>query len=177
MTFDEAITRLDAAGLWQEMLAFVEMEPLPAGALLFRDVTIADPNAAQLGGDSSGGAYVRLSDGAVLLIDSEGEYGVIGVDLRAALAHGLGCGGLYEALRFMGSADVEQARARWLAFRAQWNMVSDPPGDPAVQEIAAVLDLTLPDDPFASLHRAVWSTPPDFVRIGTDPLRRFGAAP
>jgi hypothetical protein len=48
-----------------------------------------------VGGDSSGGAYVRLSDGSHPLLGSEGEAGIIGASLEAALAHGVGVGGLY----------------------------------------------------------------------------------
>jgi len=175
LSFDQAITRLDEAGLWEEMLAFVEMEPLPAGELLFQDVTIDDPGAAHIGGDSSGEAYVQLSDQRIALISSEGEVGVLGDNLEAALAVGLGVGGLYTALRFIGVEDLESARADWLAFRAQWNMQPNPASDPDVQEIVEVLDLTLPSDPFASLHRAVRSTPPALVRMGNEPFRLFGA--
>jgi hypothetical protein len=173
VTFDEALARLEAAGLWEEMLSFVEMEPLPAGALLFQDVTIADANPVQLGGDSSGGAYVQLSDGSVALMSSEGKVAILGPSLKAALAHGVGTGGLFDALRFTGLPDVGEARARWLAVRAQWKM-PDPLRDPAALEIAEVLDLSLPKDPFTSLYLAVQTTPPDLVRMGGDPFRRFG---
>jgi hypothetical protein len=37
-----------------------------------------------------------------------------------------------------------------------------------------VLDLTLPDDPFASLHGAVRSTPEGLVRMDGTQFRRFG---
>lgn len=177
MTFDDVIARLDRAGLWGEMLAFVEMEPLPAGALLVEAASIADPGARHLGGDSSGGAYLQLSDGRIALASSEGEMGVIGASLAQALAHGIGVGGLYDALRFMGAADLAEARASWLTFRAQWNMPAAPAEDPAAQEIFAVLDLTLPDDPFAGLYTAVRATPPDLVRMGGQPFRLFGAPP
>jgi hypothetical protein len=175
VTFDEAIRRLDEAGLWQEMLPYIELEPLPAGEFLFRDVEIADAGPVHVGGDSSGGAYVRLSDGRILLLGSEGEAGVIGAGLEAALAHGVGVGGLYDALRFMGGEDVEAARESWHAFRAQWNLPTDPERDPAAREIVEVLDLTLPDDPFASLHAAVRSTPEGIARMDGTAFRRFGA--
>ena len=175
MTFDDAIARLDQAGLWGEMLAFVEMEPLPAGALLIETAEIADPGARHLGGDSSGGAWLELSDGRIALASSEGEIGVIGASLAQALAHGIGVGGLYDALRFMGAADLAGARAGWLAFRAQWNMPVAPAGDPAAEEIVALLDLTLPEDAFAGLYHAVQGTPPDLVRMGGEPFRLFGA--
>lgn len=176
ITFDQVIALLDAAGLWEEMLPFVEMERLPAGGRLFRNVTISDPAPEHLGGDSSGGAYVRLSGGAVLLLSSEGEVGVVGADLQAVLGHGLGTGGLYHALRFMGRRDMETARADWLADRVRWYGGADPLDDPAAREIAEVLDLDLPADPFASLHRAIWSTPVGLVRMGDEPFERFGAA-
>jgi hypothetical protein len=174
LTFDEALARLGAAGLWEEMLPLVEMEPLPAGALLFQDIDIDDAQAVQIGGDSSGGAYVRLSDGRILLASSEGEMGILGESLAAALANGVGVGGLYDAMRFMGGEDVEAARASWRAFRAQWNMSTRPAEDPAALEIIEVLDLTLPPDPFAALHGALRSTPPGLVRIRTEQFIRFG---
>ena len=177
VTFDEAIRRLDAAGLWEEMFSYIEMKRLPMGGLLFEDTQIADTDPVHIGGDGSGGAYVRLSDGRILLLDSEGEVGILGSGLQAALAHGVGVGGLSTALRFMSIEDLAAARESWLAFRAKWKMPADPVGNPAAREIVAVLDLTLPDDPFASLHAAVRSTPEGIARMNGTAFRLFGTPP
>jgi len=100
VTFDKALARLEPAGLWEETLGCVEMEPLPAGVHLFKAPTIADARAMHLGGDGSGDAYVQLSDGPVALLSSEGEVGTLGPSIEAAQAHGVGTGGLHDALRF-----------------------------------------------------------------------------
>jgi hypothetical protein len=114
----------------------------PAGALLFQDVDIDDAQAVQIGGDSSGGAYVRLSDGRILLASSEGEMGILGESLAAALATGWGSAGFMTRCASWGVRMSREARASWRAFRAQWNMSTRPAEDPAALEIIEVLDLT-----------------------------------
>jgi hypothetical protein len=102
--------------------------------------------------------------------------GILGESLRPRWPTGWGSAGFMTRCASWGVEDVEAARASWLAFRAQWNMSTRPAEDPAALEIIEVLDLTLPPDPFAALHGAVRSTPPDLVRIRTEPFIRFGTA-
>ncbi|MBM2577940.1 hypothetical protein JQC91_16665 [Jannaschia sp. Os4] len=176
MTFDEAIARLDAAGLWDEMLHHVEMEPRPAGALLFDDVTVVDPDPVHIGGDSSGGAYVRLASGAVALLSSEGEAAVVGLDLATVLAAGLGVGGLHDALRYTALPDVAEARAAWVAARAAYGLPAGPFDPDAAREIGAALDLDPLPDPFGRLHAVVGTTPEPFVTTPDGPFQRFGVS-
>lgn len=152
---------METAGVWEEMLSYVEMEPLPAGSYILEGLTLADPGATAIGGDSSGGACLRLSDGAIALLSSEGQVARIGPDLRTALAIGVGVGGLHDALRFTGGGDGETARTAWQAFSDQWGLAADAED---AAEITALLDLPTLDDPFGRLFAEEAALPAGFAR-------------
>lgn len=162
LTFDAALALLETAGVWEEMLAYVEMEPLPAGRFIVEGNTLSDVGAFHIAGDSSGGAYLRLSDGSIVLASSEGQAARIGPDLRTALAIGLGTGGLMDALGFTGGPDAEAASTAWQAFRDQRGL--EPGEAEDIAEIRAVLELPEIPDPFARLFAEVAATPPGLIQ-------------
>lgn len=124
---------------------------------------------AMIGYDGAGGAYYLLEDGRILAIDSEGAASVVAADFDAFIATLTSLPSWRDAVRHMGPADVEVARASWLAYAAQWGLIAQydegwpyegdafayPTPRAAGEAIRAHFGVDEPSDPFAELHKAI----------------------
>lgn len=189
-----AIVNLIAgSNLEPEINAVMELERAvePPGqypALEGLEIT-ADGTHEWFGIDGAGGTYHVLSDGRILLVDSEGSAGVIAGTFHDFVATAVGLPGWRDALRFVGDADLEAARVEWLAYLGQWGLEAqlDEPWTfgldayttrtprEARTAIMQYFNVVEPEDPFAMLHHAINTMNDDIaVSWNGNELRLFG---
>ncbi len=166
----EEIARLiSQSSLQDEILGVMELElPSPADEGL-DDFKIEPSDRQSFAIDGSGGWYYVLGDGRILMVESEGTAGVVAPDFETFLAIATGLPGWRDALRFVGEADLETARAAWLDYVRQWDLdaAMDKPwpyypeqfsiATPGLarEAIRAEFGISAASDPFAALYQAV----------------------
>lgn len=193
MTKSEIIDKIEASGLDAEINSVLGLE-LGRPSDFVGDEYLIEPEASEpFAMDGSGGTFNLLSDGRILLIDSEGGFGVVASDFDEFVAMGTGLPGWRDALKFAGEPDLAKARAAWAAYAQKWGLdngmdapwpfagvqnysVATPRA--ARQAIRARLGVEIAADPFAMLHRAVNELNGD-VRVSWqgEPLLPFGRRP
>ncbi len=186
------VQRIEASPLRAEIGAILEIDSSSPPESADLGYTIQPPGTSYLAGDGAGGEFRVLSDGRILLIDSEGSYGILAPNFQAFVGMATGLPGWRDALRFVGEPDLGQARRNWADFARQWRLEQalDEPwpyegqrfatatpgkGRVAIREAFGAPAIA---DPFAALHRAVNETSGDIsVSWNGEPLLLFGRAP
>jgi hypothetical protein len=106
-------------------------------------------------GDAAGGTFLRTPAGAVVYAGSEGEGGLIALDLRDALALVVGLPSLHDAFARPYGDDLRAWLARCDDEIRQYDAESgQPPLDEDRARVRAALDLPAADDLLADLHAA-----------------------
>ena len=122
MSANEIADRIEASHLKPEISAILELEPIPASYVAGDDTQIEPAEAPAFALDGSGGTFHVLADGRILLVDSEGSFGVVARDFPEFIGIATGLPGWRDALRFVGEPDLAQARARWEAYVRKWSL-------------------------------------------------------
>ncbi|GIJ44283.1 hypothetical protein Val02_11690 [Virgisporangium aliadipatigenens] len=107
-----------------------------------------DPTWEMIAGDASGGAFLRLADGAIVYVGSEGEGGLIAPNLRAALAAVVGLPSIHDAL----SQPNDDELVRYLVEADDEIRADRPSLDEDRIRVKNAFDL--PQADLAALHRA-----------------------
>ena len=169
MTKTEIVERIEATGLEPEIHAIIDLELAQPPEVVADDYRIEPQGSQQFAIDGSGGLFSLMPDGRILLIDSEGSFGIVASDFNELVAIATGLPSWRDALRFTDEPDLEKAKAAWSDYVRQWgldNGLDKPwpygsegfsvatPGA-ARQEIRTRLGIAASADPFAALHRAV----------------------
>ena len=192
MTKTEIVERIEATGLEPEIHAIIDLELAQPPEVVAADYRIEPQGSQQFAIDGSGGLFSLMPDGRILLIDSEGSFGIVASDFNELVAITTGLPSWRDALRFTGEPDLEKAKAAWSDYVRQWGLdkgLDKPwpygsegfsvatPGA-ARQEIRARLGIAASADPFAALHRAVNKRSEDVtVYWQEQPLLLFGRQP
>lgn len=192
MTRSEIIQKIEASALELEIGAIFELELGEAPQIDGDEYTITPEGSQQFAMDGSGGTFNLMPDGKILLIDSEGSFGIVASDFNELVAIATGLPSWREALKFVGEPDLLQARASWAAYVRQWGLDEalnmpwpyEPGGYSAAtpgaarQAIRKRLGVEASADPFAALYRAV-NELNDGVAVSWqgEPLFRFGRQP
>lgn len=169
MTKGEIIQTIEASALELEIGAIFELELGEPPQIDGDGYTITPEGSQQFAMDGSGGTFNLMPDGRILLIDSEGSFGIVASDFDELVAIATGLPSWREALRFVGEPDLLQARAVWTAYIQQWGLdeaLNKPwPYEPqgysvatpgaARKAIRKELGVEASADPFAELYRAV----------------------
>ena len=165
MTKTEIVERIEATGLEPEIHATIDLELAQPPDVVTDDYRIEPQGSQQFAIDGSGGMFSLMPDGRILLIDSEGSFGIVASDFDELVAIATGLPSWRDALRFMGEPEIKKAKAAWSAYVRQWGLdkpwpygsegfsVATPGA--ARQEIRARLGIAASADPFAALHHAV----------------------
>lgn len=189
MTKNEIIQKIDASGLQPEIGSILELELGQPPEINDDEYRIEPEGSKQFAMDGSGGMFTVMPDGRILLIDSEGSFGIVASDFNEFVAIATGLPGWRDTLRFVGEPDLAKARAAWTAFLEKWRLDSrlDKPwpytsdgysvATPAAarQAIRSRLDVQTSPDPFAALYRDVNTLTADVtVSWQEEPLIVFG---
>ena len=151
----EVFATVTGAGLMEPFYAIASIEPPPSGATLLEDVILGDQLPyTHVGGDGAGGAFVRLADGALIYISSEGETAGLGDSIEELLAITLSMDSWMAALRFV-RADAEADAKAWAAYRREWDLPERPAREAEAIDILALFGLTPLAAPFEHLHTRV----------------------
>ncbi|WP_414831748.1 hypothetical protein [Afifella sp. YEN Y35] len=192
MKADEITERIEASPLKPEIEEIVELELVRPSKIILDDYRIEPPEARPFAMDGSGGFFSVTPDGRILLIDSEGLYGIVAPDFDTFIAIATGLPIWRDALRFVGEADIARARADWEAFLQKNGFEADldapwPYGSAGLsiatpgaarREIRAQLGIAASEDPFAALYHAVNGLSQDVsVFWQGEPLLLFGRIP
>ncbi|XUY25598.1 hypothetical protein RMR21_008195 [Agrobacterium sp. rho-8.1] len=169
MTKSEIIQKIEATALELEIGSIFELELGEPPQIDGDEFTITPGGSQQFAMDGSGGTFNLMPDGRILLIDSEGSFGIVASDFNELVAIATGLPSWRDALRFVGESDLRQARAAWAAYVQQWGLdeaLNKPwpyesggysiatPGA-AREAIRKRLLVEVSADPFAALYRAV----------------------
>ena len=189
MTKTEIIERIEATGLEPEIHAIIDLELAQPPEVIAADYRIEPQGSQQIAIDGSGGMFSLMPDGRILLIDSEGSFGIVASDFNELVAITTGLPSWRDALRFMGEPDIKKAEAAWSDYVRQWGLdkgLDKPwpygsegfsvatPGA-ARQEIRTRLGITASADPFSALHRTVNQRSGDVTVFWQEqPLLLFG---
>lgn len=189
MTKNDLIQKIEASGLRPEIGAVLELELGQPPEIPGDEYLVEPADLEQLAIDGSGGTFNVMPDGRILLIDSEGSFGVVASDFNEFVAIATGLPSWRNALRFVGEPDLGQAQAAWAAYVEKWKLdkaLDKPwPYNPegysvatpgaARKEIRVRLGVQASPDPFAALHRAVNTLNRDVsVSWRGEPLVLFG---
>jgi hypothetical protein len=120
MTKSEIIQKIEASALELEIGAIFELELGEPPQIDGDEYRITPEGSQQFAMDGSGGTFNLMPDGRILLIDSEGSFGVVASDFNELVAIATGLPSWREALRFVGEPNLLQARAAWGAYVRQW---------------------------------------------------------
>lgn len=189
MTGNEITRRIETSGLQSEIGSIFELELGQPPKIAGDDYRIKPDGAQLFAMDGSGGMFAVLPDGRILLIDSEGSFGIVASDFNEMVAIATGLPSWRDALRFVGEPDLAKARADWAAYVEQWKLddgqdkpwpygsdgysVATPGA--ARQIIRSRLNVEPSSDPFAVLHRAVNKLSGDVAVLWQEePLMLFG---
>ncbi|WP_298959213.1 hypothetical protein [uncultured Methylobacterium sp.] len=192
MTADEIAGRIAASPLKPEIGAIIDLDaPRPSRATA-DDYRIEPPGSRPFASDGAGGMFHLLPDGRILLIDSEGSFGVVASGFDEFVATATGLPSWRDALRFVGEPDLGRARAAWNGFVRRSGLDKELDGPwpygskgfsaptPAVARRAIRSQWGIPasSDPFAALYHAVNRLSGDVsVSWQDDPLLLFGRNP
>lgn len=192
MTKSEIIQHIKASALEVEISTIFELELGEPPQTDGDDYKITPEGSQQFATDGSGGSYNLMPDGRILLIDSEGSFGVVASDFNEFVAIATGLPSWREALRFVGEPDLREARAAWAAYVQKWGLqeaLNKPwPYEPAGYSVATPgearaaiqkrLGVVASADPFGTLYRAV-NELNDGVAVSWqgEPLTLFGRQP
>lgn len=192
MTKSEIIQQIKASALEVEINAIFELELGDPPQIDRDEYKITPEGSQQFAMDGSGGSINLMPDGRILLIDSEGSFGVVASDFNEFVAIATGLPSWRDALRFVGEPNLLQARAAWAAYVQKWDLdeaMNKPwpyesggysvatPGE-ARQAIRKRLSVAASADPFAALYHAVNGLN-DGVAVSWqgEPLILFGREP
>ncbi len=192
MTRSDIIRQIKASALEVEISTIFELELGEPPEIDGDQYKITPEGSQQFAMDGSGGTFNLMPDGKILLIDSEGSFGVVASDFNEFVAIATGLLSWRDALRFVGEPDLRQARAAWAAYIQKWGMdeaLNKPwpyehggysvatPGE-AREAIRERLGVGTSADPFAALYRAV-NELNDGVAVSRqgEPLILFGRQP
>lgn len=192
MTRGEIIQQVKASALEVEISTIFELELGEPPQLDGDEYKITPEGSQQFAMDGSGGTFNLMPDGRILLIDSEGSFGVVASDFNEFVAIATGLPSWRDALRFVGEPNLQQARAAWAAYVQKWDLdealnrpwpyesggysVSTP--GKAREAIRKRLSVGASADPFAALYHAV-NELNDGVTVSWqgEPLILFGREP
>ncbi len=192
MTRSEIIQKIEASSLELEIGSIFELELGEPPQIDGDEFIITPEGSQQFAMDGSGGSFNLMPDGRILLIDSEGSFGIVASDFNEFVAIATGLPSWRDALRFVGEPDLQQTRAAWAAYVQQWGLdeaLNKPwpyetggysiatPGA-AREAIRKRLGVEASADPLAALYRAV-NELNDGVAVSWqgEPLYLFGRQP
>jgi hypothetical protein len=189
MTKNSLIQKIESSGLEPEIGAVLELELGQPPEMPDDEYKVEPAGFEQFAMDGSGGTFNVMPDGRILLIDSEGSFGVVASDFNEFIAIATGLPSWRDALRFVGGPDPGRARAAWAAYVEKWELdkaLDKPwpydaggysvatPGA-ARKAIRSRLEVEASPDPFAALHHAVNTLNGDVaVSWRGEPLVLFG---
>lgn len=192
VTRSEIIRQIKASALEVEINTIFELELGEPPQIDGDQYEVSPEGSQQFAMDGSGGTFNLMPDGKILLIDSEGSFGVVASDFNEFVAIATGLPSWRDALRFVGEPDLREARAAWAAYIQKWGLdeaLNKPwpyeplgysvatPGE-AREAIRKRLGVGASADPFAALYRAV-NELNDGVAVSWqgEPLILFGRQP
>ncbi len=107
-----------------------------------------------IGREGAGGLFVRLPDGRVLYVSSEGEAGIIATDLDAFMQLVAAHPYWKDLLKFSGNGKLSEMRRAAIAMEAMTLSEQDDLEDVRIF-VREELGLAEPEDAVAALHQAV----------------------